>query len=391
MADRKVDTGIVQRGSTYRFTAYCGYDMNGKQIRKTTTWIPPEGTTTQRKADTLAKEAYIEFKRLCTGAEHLQAAMRFHELADEYMKIYATNELRPITRYQYGKLIKAHFNESFGNKKLKEFTPSYITKYFNSNIVGANGQPLCAKSVKKVYTTLQSVFTFAVNQGYLKESPCLNVTLPKDTIQEEKRKFLTEEELKRFLAMFDGYSAFNTIIKVLLYTGMRSGECLGLQWADLDFDNKIIHIRHTLSDDETGSRHILTPPKTKNSKRYIGMSDTVAELLKEHRQHQFELMQAVQPFAHGEMVFTSDRGNYKDRSSLNTGFKRFLKGTEFEGLTLHCLRHCNATLLIAAGVDLKIVSEHLGHSDVGITANVYADVLDSTKRRTAEILEFKIG
>ena len=121
------------------------------------------------------------------------------------------------------------------------------------------------------------------------------------------------------------------------------------------------------------------------------MSETVAALLLEHRKHQFELMQAVQPFEHGEMVFTSERGNYKDRSCLNTGFKRFLKGTEFEGLTLHCLRHCNATLLIAAGVDLKIVSEHLGHSDVGVTANVYADVLDSTRRRTAEILEFKIG
>ena len=60
MADRKVDTGIVQRGNTYRFTAYCGYDMNGKQIRKTTTWIPPEGTTT-KKADKLANDGTLDF------------------------------------------------------------------------------------------------------------------------------------------------------------------------------------------------------------------------------------------------------------------------------------------------------------------------------------------
>ena len=92
-------------------------------------------------------------------------------------------------------------------------------------------------------------------------------------------------------------------------------------------------------------------------------------------------------FAHPEMVFTSDLGNYKDRSALNTSFRRFLKGTEFDFLTLHSLRHCNATLLLNAGVDIKIVSDHLGHSNIGTTANIYADVLESSRRKTAEILE----
>ena len=87
------------------------------------------------------------------------------------------------------------------------------------------------------------------------------------------------------------------------------------------------------------------------------------------------------------MVFTSDTGNYKDRSTLNNTFKKFLKGSEFEFMTLHCLRHCNATLLLNQGVDLKIVSDHLGHSDVGTTANIYADVLESSRRRTAELVE----
>ena len=92
-------------------------------------------------------------------------------------------------------------------------------------------------------------------------------------------------------------------------------------------------------------------------------------------------------FAHPEMVFTSATGNYKDRSSLNTSLKRFLKGTDFEYLTLHKLRHTNATLLLNNGVDLKIVSDHLGHADIQITADTYTAVLNSSKKKTAELME----
>ncbi|WP_313135069.1 site-specific integrase [Anaerocolumna sp.] len=199
---------------------------------------------------------------------------------------------------------------------------------------------------------------------------------------------MTESELTRFLTMLDGYSDFNTMIKLLLYTGMRSGELLGLQWEDIDFNTKTIHICHTLSD--VGGKHFLTTPKTKNSKRYIAMSSTVEDLLKEHRKHQLELQIAIPDFARPEMLFTSALGNYKDRGSLNTSFRRFFKGTEFDFLTLHSLRHCNATLLLNSGVDIKVVSDHLGHSDISVTADIYADVLASTRKKTAEVIDFKL-
>ena len=92
-------------------------------------------------------------------------------------------------------------------------------------------------------------------------------------------------------------------------------------------------------------------------------------------------------FAHPEMVFVSARGNYRDRNSVYQSLKRFTKGTEFENMPIHQLRHCNATLLLNSGVDLKVVSEHLGHRDVNITAEIYADVLRKTKARTAEQIE----
>lgn len=90
--------------------------------------------------------------------------------------------------------------------------------------------------------------------------------------------YLTAEELPKFLDLFKDYSSFNTIILVLLYTGMRSWECLGLQWEDIDFKQRKIHIRHTLTD--VGGKHFLTTPKTATSIRDSYMNDNLVALLK---------------------------------------------------------------------------------------------------------------
>ena len=392
MASRKVDTGIIQRGKSYTFTVALGMDANGKQIRKTRTWSPPEKMT-KKKADKLAKEAYIEFKNQCRGISSLNEHMRFKDLAEEYFKVYAPNKLKPRTAYDYEKLVNFRLLDYFGNKKLRDITPGMLSEYFCSMTIEKKGEvlPMAPATVRKTYTTMQSIFTFAVSQQYIKETPCKGVVLPgKDVTRDEKRKSLTEEELPEFIALFKDYSTLNVIVKTLLFTGMRSGEALGLQWEDIDFERRLIRIRHNLTD--IGGTHFLTTPKTKSSKRTIFMNETLFNLLKEHRAKQREIIFALgKEYAHPEMVFTSDLGNYKDRSALNTSFRRFLRGTDFEFMTLHCLRHSNATLLLNSGVDIKVVSEHLGHSDVGTTANIYTDVLDSMRRKTAEVIEFKIA
>lgn len=134
------------------------------------------------------------------------------------------------------------------------------------------------------------------------------------------------------------------IIRVLLYTGMRSGECFALRWEDIDFEHISISIRHTLND--IGGKHELTPPKTKKSIRTIGMSETVADILREQKKYTDELKIALgNNYAHPEMVFPSANGNYRDRSSVLASLKRFTKGAKFEHMTFHKLRHCNATIL----------------------------------------------
>lgn len=385
---RKVDTGIIQRGKTYRFTVYMGYDVSGKQIRKTTTFTPPTGMT-QKKADKLAKEEYINFSNHCKGLYNLKDNMRFSELVEEYFRLYAPNSLKPITVYNYQKHIDYHFMNYFGNKKLKDITTAAISHFFSTHKTKIKGEmkTLSPSNAKRIYCILQSLFKFAVMQEFIKETPCKNVILPKKSpLEKQKQMYMTEEELPSFLKLFKEYSSFNTIIMVLLYTGMRSGECLGLQWDDIDFKQRKIHIKHSLTD--VGGKHFLTTPKTSTSVRDLSMNDNLIALLKKHRAEQLKLQLAIgSTFLHPEMVFTSATGNYKDRSSLNASLKRFLKGTEFEYLTLHKLRHTNATLLLNNGIDLKIISEHLGHADIQITASTYTAVLDSSRIKTANVME----
>ncbi len=204
-----------------------------------------------------------------------------------------------------------------------------------------------------------------------------------------KNKALEEDKLKRFMEYLESKpwdEDFKRIIKVLLYTGMRSGECLGLAWEDIDFENNTISINHTLTD--IGGKHELTDPKTESSIRIIGMGQELKKILLAQKEYIEKLKYALgDDFAHPEMVFVSARGNYRDRNSVYQSLKRFTKGTEFEDMTLHQLRHCNATMLLNSGIDLKVVSEHLGHCDVNVTADIYADVLRKTKARTAEQIE----
>lgn len=103
-----------------------------------------------------------------------------------------------------------------------------------------------------------------------------------------------------------------------------------------------------------------------------------------------EEQQEDKSYKYPNMVFTSTTGDYKDRSRLNLQFKRFIKDTEFSNISLHKLRHANATLLINAGVDLKLVSENLGHSDVSVTANIYSEVLESSKKKMADLVALNL-
>lgn len=375
---------ITKRGDAFRIKVSLGYDENKKQIVKSTTFVPPKGTT-PKKAQKLAEEYAFEFERHCKGYTQLNENMRFSELADWYFENYAPVELKEGTVYNYKSAYNNHIKPVLGNVRVKDINTPRLTQFVQS-------LKLQPETVRKIYVVLQSIFHRGVEQGFIRDTPCRNVILPKNR-SKKKKPVLDEEQTSRFMKLIEEKKCdpdIKRIIKVLLYTGMRCGECLALSWNDINFEEMTISIEHNLAD--VGGKHWLTTPKTESSIRTIGMSQALADIFREQKKYQEQLIEAIgDDFSHPEMVFTSASGNYRDRSSLGTSLKRFLRGTEFDFLTLHSLRHCNATLLLNSGVDLKVVSDHLGHCDIGVTANIYADVLKSTKAKVADLVSLKLA
>lgn len=373
---------VIKRNNSYQIVVSLGYDDNGKQIRKTTTYKIPEGVTA-RKAQKLVNEYAYEFEKKCKNMFDLDENLKFSELVDKYLEVCAPNKLKEGTLYNYKKNLNKHILPYIGNMRLKVITPSVLTDM----IAKWDVQPSTAK---RIYNIIQSVFRYALDSRIIKENPCCGgVILPKKEYNaQQRRAYLDENQAKKLLEMLDekGNCQFSTIIKTLLFTGMRAGEALALQWEDIDFDNNIIHIEHSLAD--VGGKHWLDTPKTRNSIRTIGMSESLKEVLLNHREQQNEIKKYVgKSYKYPNMVFTSHTGDYKDRSQLNTEFKRFIKDTDFSNISLHKLRHANATLLINNGVPLKIVSETLGHSDIKTTANIYSEVLESRKKYVASVID----
>ncbi|MBE6861484.1 MAG: site-specific integrase [Ruminococcus sp.] len=371
---------ITHRGNTFRIRVFVGTDTNGKKIMKSTTFTPPDDVT-PKKAEKLAQEYAFEFERQCRGYTQFNDSMRFSELADWYFTNFAPIELKESTIYTYKGQYKNHIAPVLGNMKLKDITTPKLTQVMQS-------YELNPSTVRKVYVIVQSIFRRAVEQGFIRNNPCHNVILPKNK-NTSKVMALNEGELRSFVTLINESSCDEDLKRIFLFlllTGMRCGECFGLSWDDVNFENMTISIRHTLND--IGGRHSLTPPKTRKSLRTICMNETTAAILREQREYVNQMKSALgSEYVHSEMVFPSAKGNYRDRSSVLTSLKRMTKGTEFEHMTLHKLRHCNATMLLNAGIELKAISDHLGHCDINVTADIYADVLEGMKRNIAVSIE----
>ncbi len=379
---RKVAPGIRKRGNTYEFNVSAGYDGAGKHIRHYGTFTAPEGVS-ETKADRLAMEAYVDFACKARGNKSFGENMRFNQLCEIYFAEYAPNKLKRVTIENYKSNVKNHIAPVFGNRKLKDIETSDVSAF----LTGLKCKPLTANKIKIVF---HSILKYAVSQKYISENPCSGAIWKESTEREYGKieNVLNLQQSQKLMSLLEEYSVFNTIVKLLLLTGMRSGECLGLRWSSINLDNKTIFIDKTLSYAE--NEWFLSVPKTERSTRTIAIDDKAIEILKKHKEEQDKQKEIVgEAWQHPELVFTSCTGHWYDRSLLNAQFRRFVKKHREElnlehNLTIHGLRHTNAALLLFAGEDIENISAHLGHASSDITSRVYAHMYAEVKVRMAK-------
>lgn len=385
---------------TFHMTAYDGYKIDSKghyvQARKYRSFRQPQDMGI-REARKIAKELDLEFQRQFERDQNTGVEMRLEEVWNWYKNYYAPNKLRDTTFYNIKNMVEIKILPELGHLKIGQITTNRITMFLNDVSIKKDketGKPLKPKQyykdsyVQAIYSSLFRIFNVAISNGWIKDNPCNNAIKPRKN-RTAKKKPLEIEQIKDILNKTNEYTTYNAIIQFQIYTGMRIGETLALTWDDIDFKKREININKTVNFIKTD--FIVGPPKTENSYRTLGMNNAIYHLLKLTKKEQnVRKRELKNQYEDHNLVFSQVTGNYIYRTEINNRLNTIKKGTDYEYITVHFLRHANATLLLNNGVDLKIVSAHLGHNDIKTTANIYADVLKSQQQKVAQIIEFNL-
>ena len=259
-----------------------------------------------------------------------------------------------------------------GGKRLKEITAVDIMRYLQylrEEYKAPDGRTLSEKSVKHHYDILRIIFNYAEKQEAIEKNPIKKVDAPKTT----KRPVdaLTQEQAQIF---FDALAKCKPdkrcMMLLMATTGIRRGECLGLQWRDFDFENNTLHIsRNATYTKESGI--VVAEPKTPCSIRTIPIMESVKRhilLLRQEaiKQHPFEIIDKAYLFPGKESIYAP-----RDPNTATKRVREFMRSIGLPGISPHDLRHTCATLLLENGADIKSVQEILGHADASTTLNFY--------------------
>lgn len=271
-------------------------------------------------------------------------------------------------------------------KKSAEKLAAFLGLPLDVLFTACEDKGLSSATVHRYHELLSSMFTTAVQWQVIFSNPCQRVKPPKT--EERDERYLDEVQAAELLkALENAPYQYAVMIKVLLYMGLRRGELCGLEWSDIDFLNNVMSInRNSLY---TAERGVYTDtPKTKKSRRVIKMSDNVVKLLKEFRAYQQEKAAALgDKWVNSNRLFTKWNGEPIHPDSITNWFQEFVKDNNLPDISVHSLRHTNATLMIASGVQVRTVSSRLGHANTTTTQNIYAHAIRSADEAAAEALD----
>lgn len=299
--------------------------------------------------------------------------MKYQEWLDEWLNNYVKTTSKRRTFEQYSEIVRVHIVPKMGDSELNVLSPIELQKFVTELLsVGnkATGRGLSASAVNSIITVVQNSLRTAFNLGLLPMNIADGIKRPKIT---EKRVecFLADEQRKIEKAVLADSRPYMLGIVLCLYTGLRIGELLALTWDDIDFGNGILSVTKTCyyGKCESGDfTRIVDTPKTRTSCREIPLPKQVLPLLK-------------------DMKKTSKSNNVitkKDKPvtvrTYQRKFEMLLKELHIRYRCFHALRHTFATRAIECGMDVKTLSEILGHKNATITLNRYAHSLLDHKK-----------
>lgn len=382
-----------------------GHDPGtGKPIRKSV-YAKTQKEVRQRMAQAIVavdNHEYFEPSKM-TLAEWLDI------WAAEYM-----GDKRYSTRRTYRANIETHIKPALGAVRLSQLAPHIIQKFYNTlltsgckkpkrdkngKIIKKDGKPVCepapmsAKTVRNIHGTLTKALSTAVDIGYLRFNPADRVTLPR--IEKKELSPLTDAQVKDFLRESSN-DGLEIILKVILFTGLRESEALGLTWDNIDFQAGTIKVCKQLQKRRLVDGGATLAPTKNGRSRTLKPAPFVMELLGRQYREQAaqrlkmgDLWQGWQTAAERKtaLVFTTPEGRSISQTSLRYHFKKVVEAIGVPSCRVHDLRHTFAVLSLQNGDDIKTVQDNLGHATAAFTLDVYGHVSEKMKEDSAARME----
>ena len=366
-------------------------------------WVPAElvplvgkqtvrssGHVTQREAQA-AGERLVQ--RLRAGEHVAAGAQTVGAFLEDWLE--TKRQLRPTTRRSYQGHLRQHLIPHLGAITLDRLQPSHITAAYDAIVAADPKRPVGPTTVARIHATLRCALNAAVKQRKLPFNPAVHVELP--AASRPKVAPWSAEEVGAFLdaAASDRLAA---LYELAALHGLRRGELCGCRWPDLDDERAVLTIGIQIVDN--GGRLLVGPPKSKAGEdRKVDLDSGTLGSLMAHRLRQDEERAAwgtayvdapTLPNERGEpvelvgLMFTREDGQPLRPEYVTRHMQLIAKKAGLPRKRLHDLRHGSASIQLAAGVALAIVSKRLGHSSITITADTYSHLLEGVGRQAAE-------
>ena len=369
-------------------------------------WTERGGTRRRVYAKTLEelreKEKQIQ-KDKCDGIKAEARYLTVNDVFDTWRQLKRGLKDNTFQNYQY--MYNMFVRPNLGKQRVSSLKKSDVKRFYN---MLADERCLQASTIDSVHTVLHQVLDMAVDDSYLRVNPSNNVLkeLKQSHIfKTEKRRGLTKAEqelLLSFLQRNHTYSHWYPIIAVMVGSGLRVGEVTGLRWCDIDLEEGIIDVNHTLvyydhrvTDGKKGCYFNINTPKTKAGTRQVPMLDFVREAFIMEREYQeaLDIRCTITIDGYSDFIFVNRYGHTQHQATLNKAIRRIIRDCNDEVLlkeeknpvllphfSCHSLRHTFTTRMCEAGVNVKVIQDALGHADISTTLNIYADVTKELKK-----------
>ena len=385
---------VTRKGQEYTYweaQVTVGADPGtGRQLRKTYTGKTQKEVREKMQAAAVAVQDGDFFE---------PSRMTVSQWLDLWLEEYSA-DWKYMTKQKYETVCRVHLKPALGATKLAKLTAPQIQRFYNE--LGRSGkvtrkkdakgkeserrEPLAPKSIRLVHGILSKALNTAVRVGYIKHNPAELCTTPK--LEKKEIRPLTDAQIKSFVALCET-EEYGRIYKLILFTGLREGEALGLTWDCVDFARNELKIGRQLQ--RQGDRDVLVP--LKNSKpRYLTAPAFVMQLLKDERLHQMEQRLAAGELWQGwqsaeemntALVFVKDDGSCITAAALYQRYKHIVEQIGAPDSRVHDLRHTYAVLSLQNGDNVKTVQDNLGHATAAFTLDVYGHVSEKMKEDSA--------